>query len=168
MNERIKELRNALGLTQKEFGDRIGIKRNTIATYEAGRNEPISSVISLICKEFGVNENWLRTGAGGNRAMFNRDQPDALLKLKNEFNLSDADLILVERFLKLNKFQRDAVTDYVRQVAEAFVEKEREEMTIEAAEAAYREALNIAPPTKSIASNITDDTAEDDNLAGAT
>lgn len=167
MNERIKELRNALGLTQKEFGDRIGIKRNTIATYEAGRNEPISSVISLICKEFDVNEHWLRTGAGGKAAMFNRNQPDALKKLKDEFNLSDADLILVERFLKLNKFQRDAVTDYVRQVAEAFMEKEREEMTIEAAEAAYTEALNIAPLTRSIVSNITDGTAEDD-AAGAT
>ena len=45
----------------------------------------------------------------------------------------------------------------MRQVAEAFMEKEREEMTIEAAEAAYREALNIAPPTKSIASSITED-----------
>ena len=41
-------------------------------------------------------------------------------------------------------------------------------MTIEAAEAAYTEALNIAPLTRSIVSNITDDTAEDDNLAGAT
>lgn len=64
MGERIKELRQALGLTQKEFGGRIGVKPNTIGTYEIGRNEPIDAVISLICREFNVSEHWLRTGEG--------------------------------------------------------------------------------------------------------
>lgn len=64
MNERIKKLRKALDLTQREFGDRIGVKPNTIATYEIGRNEPIDAVIVLICREFNVNETWLRTGEG--------------------------------------------------------------------------------------------------------
>ena len=44
MNERIKEVRKSLGLTQQEFADRIGVKRNTVATYEGGRNIPIDSV----------------------------------------------------------------------------------------------------------------------------
>ena len=64
MNERIKKLRKILGLTQQEFANRIGIKRNTVATYESGRNEPIDAVIALICREFNVNEQWLRTGEG--------------------------------------------------------------------------------------------------------
>lgn len=64
MHERIKELRKTLGLTQQEFADKIGIKRNTVATYESGRNEPIDAVVSLICREFNVNEEWLRTGKG--------------------------------------------------------------------------------------------------------
>lgn len=64
MDERIKELRKALGLTQQEFSDRIGVKRNTIAQYESGRNEPLDAVIALICREFNVSEKWLRTGAG--------------------------------------------------------------------------------------------------------
>lgn len=64
MGNRIRELRNVLGLTQKEFGERIGVKPNTIGTYEIGRNEPIDAVISLICREFDVNEYWLRTGEG--------------------------------------------------------------------------------------------------------
>lgn len=64
MHERIKELRKTLGLTQQEFADKIGIKRNTVATYESGRNEPIDAVVSLICREFNVNEKWLRTGEG--------------------------------------------------------------------------------------------------------
>lgn len=64
MNERLKKLRKALDLTQQEFADRIKIKRNTLATYEGGRNEPIPAVISLICREFNVNESWLRNGTG--------------------------------------------------------------------------------------------------------
>lgn len=64
MNERIRKLRRILDLTQQEFADRLGIKRNTIANYESGRNEPIDAVISLICREFDVDEEWLRTGGG--------------------------------------------------------------------------------------------------------
>lgn len=64
MNERIKKLRKALDLTQQEFADRIGCKRNTIAKYETNTNVPSSAVISLICREFNVNEEWLRTGNG--------------------------------------------------------------------------------------------------------
>ena len=64
MNERLKKLRKELGMTQQEFADSIGIKRSTMATYEAGRNIPIDAVVSLICREFNVNEKWLRTGEG--------------------------------------------------------------------------------------------------------
>ncbi len=64
VNERIKELRKALGLTQQKFADKIGVKQNTVAQYEMGRNQPIDTVITLICKEFNVNEDWLRYGDG--------------------------------------------------------------------------------------------------------
>lgn len=70
MKDRIKAIRKNLGITQQEMADRIGIKRNTIANYEIGRNVPIDAVISLICREFGVNEVWLRTGEGGDDNMF--------------------------------------------------------------------------------------------------
>lgn len=68
MNERLKKLRKELDMTQQELAEGIGIKRNTMATYESGRNEPIDAVISLICTKYNVNENWLRTGEGD---MFN-------------------------------------------------------------------------------------------------
>lgn len=64
MNERLKKLRKTLDLTQQEFADKLGIKRNTVAQYEIGRNEPIDAVILSICREFNVNEEWLRTGEG--------------------------------------------------------------------------------------------------------
>ncbi len=64
MNERLKKLRKTLELTQQEFADRIGIKRNSYANYETGRNTPIDAIILSICREFNVNEEWLRTGEG--------------------------------------------------------------------------------------------------------
>jgi transcriptional regulator with XRE-family HTH domain len=62
--ERIKYVRKSLNLTQQKFAERIGTKQNTIAQYEIGRNIPIDPVITAICKEFNVNEIWLRTGDG--------------------------------------------------------------------------------------------------------
>lgn len=64
MNERLKKLRKALDLTQQEFADQIGIKRNSFANYETGRNTPIDAIIVSICREFNVNEDWLRDGIG--------------------------------------------------------------------------------------------------------
>lgn len=64
MNERLKRLRKTLDLTQQEFADKIGIKRNSFANYETGRNTPIDAIIVSICREFNVNEEWLRFGTG--------------------------------------------------------------------------------------------------------
>lgn len=64
MNKRLKKLRKALDLTQQEFADKIGIKRNSFANYETGRNTPIDAIIVSICREFNVNEKWLRDGIG--------------------------------------------------------------------------------------------------------
>ena len=64
MKSRIKLLRHELGLTQEEFGSKIGVARNTIAQYESGRIIPSNPVIANICNEYAVNETWLRTGEG--------------------------------------------------------------------------------------------------------
>ncbi len=64
MNERIKKLRKALGLTQQDFARKLKLTRSTIANYETRQSEPIDAVISLICQEFNVSEAWLRTGEG--------------------------------------------------------------------------------------------------------
>lgn len=64
MKDRIKTLRKTLKMTQQEFADRIGIKRNTVGLYEIGQSGISDTVIRAICREFGVNEEWLRTGSG--------------------------------------------------------------------------------------------------------
>ncbi|EPD66033.1 hypothetical protein HMPREF1216_00448 [Coprococcus sp. HPP0048] len=64
MKERLKKLRKNLDLTQQAFADKIGMKQNTIAQYEMGRTTPSDAIVFSICREFGVNEKWLRNGEG--------------------------------------------------------------------------------------------------------
>lgn len=70
MKDRIKKVRKALKLSQADFGQKVGVKGNTIGNYELGLRAPSDAVIFSICREFGVSEEWLRTGAGGDDAMF--------------------------------------------------------------------------------------------------
>ena len=76
MNERILSLRKSLHLTQDKFAERLGLARNTVANYECGRRTPTNAVITSICREFGVNEVWLRTGEGGDENMFTKIDED--------------------------------------------------------------------------------------------
>ena len=64
IGEQIKALRKFFGLNQTEFGAKIGLKTSSIATYESGRNDPIETVLLSICREYGCDESWLRTGEG--------------------------------------------------------------------------------------------------------
>lgn len=64
MKEQLKKLRKHLYMTQQAFADKIGMKQNTIAQYEMGRTIPSDAIVFSICREFGVNEEWLRTGEG--------------------------------------------------------------------------------------------------------
>lgn len=116
MNERIRKLRRSLDLTQKEFGERIGVKGNTIATYELGRNAPIDSVLALIVREFHVNEEWLRTGKG---EMFAPAPTSALDALAEEQNLTHGEYILIEKLLHLKPEVRAGILDYILEVAAA-------------------------------------------------
>lgn len=116
MNQRIKLLRKSLDLTQREFGDRIGVKGNTIANYELGRNEPIDAVISLICREFNVSEEWLRDGNGD---MFITDKPNELDALVMKYGLSDADQVLIEKYISLKPKSRDTIIQFISDVSEA-------------------------------------------------
>lgn len=62
--ERIKELRKKAGLTQQQFADRLGVKRNTVAQWELNINAVTDQMVKSICREFNVNELWLREGIG--------------------------------------------------------------------------------------------------------
>ena len=64
MNERIKQIRKNANLTLEKFGKRIGITAASCSNIESGKTNPSNQTIQAICKVFGCNEIWLRTGEG--------------------------------------------------------------------------------------------------------
>lgn len=117
MNERLKTLRKKMKLSQEEFGKRIGIGKTSVSKLENGENNPSEQTILLICKEFRVNEVWLRTGEGGQDNMFTELDPadqysinlGALSSTENKFvqnainYLAEAEpkkLEIIEEFMK--------------------------------------------------------------------
>ena len=74
MNLRIKSIRQHFKKTQKEFGESLGVSRDTFASYESGRVVPKNTFIQLLCSEYNVNEGWLRTGEGEMLVQISRDE----------------------------------------------------------------------------------------------
>jgi transcriptional regulator with XRE-family HTH domain len=64
MDSRVKEVRKALGLTQTEFGKRLGVTDGAITLIEKGKRNLTEQMEKAICREFGVNPLWLHTGEG--------------------------------------------------------------------------------------------------------
>lgn len=64
MKDRIKKLRKKLGLSQSSFGEKAGVSLSAVQKWEYGISAPSEAVSLLLCREFGVNEAWLRSGEG--------------------------------------------------------------------------------------------------------
>lgn len=121
IGDRIKRVRKYLDLTQREFGERIGLKGNTIAQYELGRNNPVDSALSLMIREYNINEEWLRTGEG---EMFKAAPTDVLDQLASEYNLSNASYIVVEKFVNLKPEKRNELIEFFLEVSKAITESD--------------------------------------------
>lgn len=78
MKDRIRSLRELLGLSQSSFGAKVGVKQNTVSSWEAGKITPNDSAVLNICQTFGIREEWLRTGEGPMEIPRSKDE--ALLK----------------------------------------------------------------------------------------
>ena len=147
MNERLKELRKALNLTQQAFADAIGVKRNTVATYEIGRNEPIDAVIKLICDRFRVNEIWLRTGEG--EMFIELSEDDELQQLIDKSMRDESGEFkrrLAAAILKLTPEQIRICTNWIKEnflldSTAADQDPEERELTIDEKVESYRREL---------------------------
>lgn len=64
MNNRIKQVRKEAGLTMEKFGEQIGVTKALISMLESGKQELSTQTLKAICREFNVNEEWLKTGEG--------------------------------------------------------------------------------------------------------
>jgi transcriptional regulator with XRE-family HTH domain len=102
INERVMALRHALKLTQVEFAQKILISNGFMAQLELGQRKVNDRLIKLINTTFGVNDGWLRTGAG---EMFQKD-------VTPDYKITEAE----EIFKKLNPFFQDFILDQLRKL----------------------------------------------------
>lgn len=116
MKDRIKKIRKKESLTQQKFADRLGLKRQTIATYETGRSEPMDNIIVSICREFNINEDWIRYGKG---PMY-KEIEDKLSSYLGEIAIGNDDFIkeIIEIYMELDQTSKDALKKICKKAAD--------------------------------------------------
>lgn len=122
MKNRIKQLRKSHGMTQVEFGEKIGVKGNTITNYENGIRTPTDAVILSICREFNINEEWLRSGEGEMKLVSSIDDEimkytGLLLKDKENFVAQKIKRFIVN-YEKLSAEDKKVIEKLMRQMFE--------------------------------------------------
>ncbi len=122
MKNRIKQIRKEKNLTQVEFGERIGVKGNTVTNYETGLRNPTDAVILSICREFNVNEDWLRNGIGD---MY-KEKDGSFTELLSELEESDDDFIksLITVYMGLDEDSKSALRKIAKGMAEKYKSRE--------------------------------------------
>ena len=122
MNERVKELRKALGLTSEKFGAKLGVGKTAISGIETGRRGLTDQMFLSICREYNVNPGWLETGNG---PMF-REDPNENDYMIAASKLSDDPLVtscLIE-YAKLQPDERDIVRKYIDNLIKRYKEED--------------------------------------------
>ena len=120
LGERIKKVRKSMDLTQADFCQRIGLKRNSISLVESGKRNVSDQTILSICREFGVNEEWLRTGQGPMKPLEPEDEVSACLK---KWGLPDEFRGLFLAYKELSENDQKSVRMFVRKFAEKILQQ---------------------------------------------
>lgn len=124
LNERLKKIRNQLRLSQEEFGHKIGIEsRAHISSLEKGSRNITDRIIKDICREFNVNEDWLRNGTGGTENMF---IPEDMVFISNIGRLGNEKNEFKKFYLNMMMNLPDEYWDYIYKEFKKFSNKKEE------------------------------------------
>ncbi len=141
MNERLKAARKALKLSQEAFGAKIGLKGSSISYIESGRSSLTEQTLLAACREFGINEEWLRSGAG---EMLVFTEESAIAQLAQEHGLDEFAVRALTAYQKLTPANRAVIKQYILSIAAGYgveLDELREEAEIAAKAEAYKEEL---------------------------
>lgn len=108
MNERVKELRDALGISAEKFGARVGVTRSAISRIENGTVNVTSQMVVSICREFNVREEWLRNGTG---EMFNELSQEEEVAYIVGKALPQAPDFIKDTFIALGKLSQEFTSE---------------------------------------------------------
>jgi transcriptional regulator with XRE-family HTH domain len=122
IGQRIKEIRKHENITQQALADQLGLKQNTIATYEMGKITPSDRTIADICREFNVSENWLRTGEG--EMFLDLGEDEELVQVLAAIQVSDDDMVkdLLISYWHLDEKEKAAI----RKLIDGMIERKKE------------------------------------------
>ena len=115
-NERIAQVRKKENLTMEKFGSRIGITKGAVSLIESGKNAISNTTRLAICREFGVSEEWLRNGIGGDEIVFERTANDAAAAFAKENGLENIEEVLLREYLQLEDKERETFRKYLKNV----------------------------------------------------
>lgn len=115
MGERFKLIRKEMGLSQEAFGKRLKVTTSSISRIESGINNPSDRTIALVCTEFGINEEWLRTG-NGPRTM--TTSGSLLSQLQKKYDMSDLELRIIKSYLELPSESRKKFEEFIVALSE--------------------------------------------------
>lgn len=120
MNERIRELRKYLGITLEKLGEHLGVGKSTLSQIENGKSGITEQMIKSICREFNVNEEWLRTGNGN---MFKPiiDEVSAAAS-----DITDSDDYLIQDLIVVYQSLSQASKDALKELAKGMYIRQRE------------------------------------------
>lgn len=116
ISERIRKIRGEM--SRKAFGERMFVSQDVINNIERGRVEPSEMIIKAICKTYHVNENWLRTGEGGDDPVMDEPSRAALDQVAEQYNLGELERLILEAFITMPEADRRAFADIVHRAAE--------------------------------------------------
>lgn len=116
MNERIKQLRKKLGMSQDEFGRILGVTRGVIANIELNRAAIKPLFIDLLCTTYNVNEDWLRSGAGDMFAPVSKEQEFHQLLTDIEYSNDDFIKNLLRAYWKLSENERAVIRKLIAEL----------------------------------------------------
>lgn len=148
VGSRVRELRKALKLTQPDFAKSLGLTQSAISGYEKELKNVSEPSIIAICREYGVNEKWLRTGEGD---MFLEIPNTYMEGLAREYELDQVDVALISEYLKLDKPYRDALKAKMRKIFSVLDPDVEIEMEV----ASYRKELEAEKKERTSASDTT-------------
>lgn len=126
--ERVRTLRKELSLTQSDFGKRVGVGKTAISKIEKNENSLTDRMFNSICREFNVNEDWLRSGDGDMFLPFEDDVAEMvsqLLEVSNPFY--DLILDMMVSFNELDDKGKQAICDYTALLTERMAKRKKED-----------------------------------------
>lgn len=113
INDRIKLLRNTLGLSQESFGKNILLERSTISLIERHQRNVTDRIFNDICREFNVNEEWLRTGNG---EIFVEPDTFSLDEYLKQQGATELEMEIIKGYFNIPKEMRGTVLEYFKNI----------------------------------------------------